>query len=314
MNDRSQPSRLTLSIAAVERDTGLSKDTLRVWERRYGFPNPDRDGGGSERAYPLDQVERLRLVKRLLDAGHRPGRVVTLDLEALQHLADSTGDAALQTLAPPTWDDAAVQDYLALLRSHDLAALRQHLVLDLARYGLPRFLEGLVVPLNRAVGEAWLRGHLQVFEEHALTELLQTVLRQALAQLPTPAADHRPRVLLSTLPGEPHGLGLLMVEAELTCAGASCVSLGVQTPVWDLVLAADAYQCDVVALGFSGSTNPNQTVEALLELRGKLPAATEIWVGGNAPVLQRRRIDGVQPLDDLAALPGAVALWRTRHP
>jgi MerR family transcriptional regulator, light-induced transcriptional regulator len=314
MNDRSQPSRLTLSIAAVERDTGLSKDTLRVWERRYGFPNPERDGGGSERAYPLDQVERLRLVKRLLDAGHRPGRVVTLDLDALQQLADSTGDAATQDAAPPTWDDAAVQDYLGLLRGHDLAALRAQLVLDLARYGLPRFLDGLVVPLNRAVGEAWLRGHLQVYEEHALTELLQTVLRQALAQLPAHGRDARPRVLLSTLPGEPHGLGLLMVEAHLACAGATCVSLGVQTPVWDLVLAADAYGCDVVALGFSGSTNPNQTVEALLELRGKLPAMTELWVGGNAPVLQRRRIDGVQPLDDLAALPGAVALWRTHHP
>lgn len=318
MNDPRQPLRLTLSIAAVERDTGLSKDTLRVWERRYGFPNPERDGGGSERAYPLDQVERLRLIKRLLDAGHRPGRVVTLDLDALQQLADSTGDAAAQNPALAAWDDAAVQDYLGLLRGHDLATLRQQLMLDLARFGLPRFLDGLVVPLHRAVGEAWLRGHLQVFEEHALTELMQTVLRQALAQLPVQLPAHgreaRPRVLLSTLPGEPHGLGLLMVEAHLACAGASCVSLGVQTPVWDLVLAAEAYRCDVVALGFSGSTNPNQTVEALLELRGKLPAATEVWVGGNAPVLQRRRIEGVQPLDDLAALPGAVALWRTRHP
>ena len=72
-----RPPSLTLSIAAVERDTGLSKDTLRVWERRYGFPLPLRDAIG-ERAYALDQVERLRIVKRLLDAGHRPGRVVAL--------------------------------------------------------------------------------------------------------------------------------------------------------------------------------------------------------------------------------------------
>ena len=32
-----------LAISAVERDTGLSKDVLRVWERRYGFPVPERD-------------------------------------------------------------------------------------------------------------------------------------------------------------------------------------------------------------------------------------------------------------------------------
>ena len=63
---------VTLTIASVERDTGLSKDTLRVWERRYGFPAPGRDARG-ERLYPLDQVDKLRTLKRLLDLGHRPG-------------------------------------------------------------------------------------------------------------------------------------------------------------------------------------------------------------------------------------------------
>jgi hypothetical protein len=70
---------ITMSISAVERDTGLSKDTLRIWERRYGFPMPDRDNLG-ERSYPFEQVERLRTIKRLLDAGHRPdkcGRVAS---------------------------------------------------------------------------------------------------------------------------------------------------------------------------------------------------------------------------------------------
>ena len=38
-------------ISAVERETGLSKDTLRMWERRYGFPAPGRDAQG-ERVYP----------------------------------------------------------------------------------------------------------------------------------------------------------------------------------------------------------------------------------------------------------------------
>jgi MerR family transcriptional regulator, light-induced transcriptional regulator len=311
MNDRSNLSALTLSIAAVERDTGLGKDTLRVWERRYGFPNPARDGSG-ERAYPLDQVERLRLIKRLLDAGHRPGRIVRMAHETLQQLADAAGE----TVPPvkPDWDEAAVLDYLALVRSHDLPALRRQLMCDLARVGLPRFLVGLLVPLNRAIGEAWLRGQMQVFEEHAVTEVLQGVLRQAASALPAPLPESAPRVLLATLPGEPHGLGLLMVEAMLANEGAACVSLGVQTPVWDIVLAADAYRCDIVALGFSGCTNPHQTVEALQELRAKLPERTALWVGGSAPVLQRRRVAGVGVLGELAALPGAVSDWRAGRP
>ena len=77
----------TLLIAAVERDTGLSKDTVRAWERRYAFPLPSRDGTG-ERAYALEQVEKLRSVKRLLDAGHCPGRILPLETLAMQQSAD----------------------------------------------------------------------------------------------------------------------------------------------------------------------------------------------------------------------------------
>ena len=59
-----------------------------------------------------------------------------------------------------------------------------------------------------------MRGELAVFEEHLFTEQMQGGLRQAIAQVPT--AGGAPKVLLSTLPGEQHGLGLLM--AEVACA------------------------------------------------------------------------------------------------
>lgn len=79
-------SNSTFNIAAVERDTGLSKDVLRMWERRYGFPVPDRDSNG-ERCYPTEQVERLRVIKRLMDSGHRPGKLLAMPPEALAELA-----------------------------------------------------------------------------------------------------------------------------------------------------------------------------------------------------------------------------------
>ena len=71
--------RAPVNISSVERDTGLSKDALRVWERRYGFPQPYRDAHG-ERIYPSDQVDKLRLLKRLLDQGHRPSKIIAKSL------------------------------------------------------------------------------------------------------------------------------------------------------------------------------------------------------------------------------------------
>jgi DNA-binding transcriptional MerR regulator len=311
MSEIGPPSALTLSIAAVERDTGLSKDTLRAWERRYGFPLPHRDPVG-ERAYPLDQVERLRLIKRLLDAGHRPGRVVAMPVEALQRLCDSTL-ARREPAVARALDGEAAQAYLGLISSHDMPMLRHCLARDLARHGTFRFVTELLVPLNEAVGEAWLRGQLQVFEEHAYTEAVQSLLHRIIAATPPPSAEVRPRVLLATLPGEPHGLGLLMVEAVLALEGACCTSLGVQTPVWDVVLAAQAFRSDIVALSFSGCTGPNATVEALTEMRAKLPPQTSLWVGGGASVLYRRVVDGVQPVGGIDDLPASLEAWRCSH-
>jgi hypothetical protein len=310
MNDRTRLTAITLSIAAVERDTGLSKDTLRVWERRYGFPSPGRDAVG-ERAYTLDQVEKLRIVKRLLDAGHRPGRVVPMAFDELLALAATTPDAT--AVAPAAGlPDTELQSHLTLIREHDAARLRTELARQLGRFGIGRFVTEVVAPLNVAVGDAWLRGRLEIFEEHLYTETVQIVLRQALAALPEAAPAARPRVLLTTFPGEPHGLGLLMAEAMLALEGAACVSLGTQTPLWDIVLASSAHRADIVALGFSGCMNPNQVLDGLVEMRGKLLPGVELWAGGTAPVLHRRRVEGVRPIAALADVPGEVRRWRDR--
>ena len=298
-----------LSIASVERDTGLSKDTLRVWERRYGFPAPQRDALG-ERTYPLDQVEKLRLIKRLLDAGHRPGRIVSMPVEELDQLVVALDpQGAVADMDSP----GDLQPLLDAVYAHDVDGLRRILTQRVAQLGLSRFVLDVVAPFNRVVGDAWLRGRMQVYEEHAYTESLQVVLRHALHSLPPPAPASAPLILLSTFPGEQHGLGLLMAECMLALEGCRCISLGVQTPIWDMVLAANAHQADLVVLSFSGVMNPNHVLEGLTELRSKLPQQVEIWAGGSAPVIQRRSIEGVKPMPDLLQIAPAVEDWRARR-
>jgi DNA-binding transcriptional MerR regulator len=121
--DQAVQSPIYLSIAAVERDTGLSKDTLRVWERRYGFPIPQRDPFG-ERIYTLDQVDRLRLLRRLLDAGHRPGKIIGLSDDVLRSLSEQIPSG----FPPPTQDQMADLDlFMQLVRAHHVEELRRQL-------------------------------------------------------------------------------------------------------------------------------------------------------------------------------------------
>ena len=291
-----------LTIAAVEREVGLSKDVLRVWERRYGFPSPERDANG-ERLYPASQVDRLRHIKRLMDQGHRPGRLLSLGPDELPTLTRPAGDAPPSTSIEP---DAALSAAIALLRGHRATDLLERLHHRLARQGLMGFVQDTAVPLTAAVGDAWERGELQVHEEHLFTELLQRVLRQAISSVPPGRA---PRVLLTTAPGEPHELGLLMAEAALALEGAHCISLGPQMPVGNIARAAAAHAADVVALSFSAAFPARQVAPVLAQLRDELAPGVALWAGGAG----MRRIpppDGAQRVSTFEEVAAALARWR----
>lgn len=299
---------MSVSIAAVERDTGIGKDTLRIWERRYGFPSPGRDAFG-ERSYPLEQVEKLRVIKRLLDQGHRPGRIVALPMDTLMRLSQGqTGTP--QKLNLQSGQSTELRDFLDCVRQHDADQLRRRLNQAVVSLGHYKFITDLVGPLNGMIGDAWMHGELEIYEEHLYTECVTSVLRQAIGNVPQAQQQSRPSILLTTFPQESHGLGLLMVECLLALEGCRCLSLGTQTPLPDIAKAAQAHQVDIVALSFSQSMNPNQVYDGLQELRQLLPETTQVWAGGRNPVLQRRPVQGVLVMGSMELIPGQVRDWR----
>jgi DNA-binding transcriptional MerR regulator/methylmalonyl-CoA mutase cobalamin-binding subunit len=286
-------SNLPVNIAVAERETGLGKDTLRVWERRYGFPRPVRYAHG-DRAYPRDQIERLRQIKRLLDSGHRPGRIVGATDEELQRLTVDAPRSAVPEPADAGRPDDEFQPELLALRAHDFNGLRWLLSQRLARNGLERMVTETLPHLNHAVGDAWSNGRLAIYEEHLYTEQVKSLLRQAIGALPP--GTQPPRVLLGTVPGEQHILGLLMVEALLALRGIQVVSLGAQTPLGDLAAAARAHRADIVALSFSAAFPARQLVPVVKQLHDLLPAPIRLWIGGAGCRRYAGTIPGVEHL------------------
>ena len=286
---------ISFTIAETEQETGIGRDTLRVWERRYGFPAPLRNRC-NERMYSREQLERLRLIKQLLDRGMQPGKLVKLDDSQLRHLTLPPEDV------PPLPTDVTV--LLKTLTGKRLGELLPRLEALLQQHGLMFFLTDVIAPMNSAVGEAWFRGGIGILDEHFYVEQLRIVLTAALHSLPP--GRREPKVLLTTLPGEQHGLALLMVACTLRLAGAEVLLLGVQTPLDEIVRGAVESRCAVVGISCSEYMGQRTIAAQLFKLRKLLPATVALWAGGSGVAGVPAMPAGVQLFHDLRDIPAAI--------
>lgn len=295
MSNIDDPDDALVPITEVERQTGIRQATLRMWERRYGFPQPLRDRHG-ERIYPIEQVARLHVVRRLLDQGLRPGKIFA--------------GAAPPDAGPPA--ACAVPEHfrqvfvlLRQFRLPELHALFQRRVLDL---GLRAFVIDYLAPLSHEVGLAWSRGELPVRCQHVFAELAACVLHATQAPLRT-AGGGGPKVVLATPTGEAHGLGIMMVEAVMTALGMECIQLGADTPPAELAAAAVETGAGIVALSFSSYFPRRSMLHMVGAVRDSLPPSMALWIGGDG-VRDPAFGPGVSVFATLDAIAPALASWR----
>ena len=268
-------------MAAVARRTGIGPHTLRAWERRFGFPQPVRLPSGHRR-FTDEQVARLRLIARAIGLGHRAGDVVPLPHERLRELL---GASLPETDSAAAW----AAGILDKAREFDREGIACALARASASMGVRAFLRERLLPLTGEVGGAWAAGDLDIRHEHFLSEIVEDTLRTLRAPLEHDALG-RP-VLLATLPGERHTLGLQAAALVTALAGRRVRILGAQTPAAEIASAAARLDPLSVGISVTPHTALPATARQLNRLRAALPDAVALWIGGaGAPLLA-----GLQP-------------------
>jgi DNA-binding transcriptional MerR regulator/methylmalonyl-CoA mutase cobalamin-binding subunit len=294
-----------LGIGALSRATAIPVETLRTWERRYGYPVPDRTPSG-QRVYPVGSVARLRRIAEALASGHRASAVVAASDDELRALLAAT--PAPMMPAPtraPAVESSVESDLLAAVRAFDAALLTRRLQAEWARLGPLGFLEGCVGPIVREVGAAWAEGRLEVRHEHFLSERVSDVLRAL--RLPYEERAAGPLVILTSLPGEPHSLGLHMAGLVVATNGCRVLQLGPETPLPELQALARDLRARAVGISVSAATGGAGTARRLRTLRAHLPKRTALLVGGEGAPHAEPGITAMHHLSQLDAWARQVA-------
>lgn len=296
------PGRL-ISVGKAAKATGISADTLRVWERRYPKLRPLRLPSGHRR-YTAEQVRWLRLIGEAMDHGHRPAALLAKSATELTRLLKEPRSAQ-PARAAASRDTARLIELGASFRGREFRK-----ALHDARRGLDvhGFLSRRVGPLLVGMGERWERGKLDICGEHYISELVEDYLRKLRGTVAV--NESAPWIILATLPGERHVLGLHMAAVLCAREGMNVHFLGREAPVEHIVLAARKTGARAVGVSVSLATGGIETDHALADLRRDLSARATILVGGRGAKRFRRGVKGVEYVDDLEGLRGKIAALR----
>lgn len=180
------------------------------------------------------------------------------------------------TGAEPT---SYVADILVAITGYRIADCDRLLAEAQARLTPVSLIGEVYAPVLREAGDRWQSGELSVVQEHMLSSAVRRQLGHALDlhNRTTPAG---PCVAYTTLSGERHEMGSLMLAVIGASLGVRAVYLGPDLPVAEV--GRFCANAPVAAVAISIITRPQviDVDEQLHELRGMLPEAVSIWLGG----------------------------------
>lgn len=305
-------------IGVVADRTGLSPDLLRVWERRYRAVEPSRATDG-QRLYSDADVERLRLLRLASLAGRSISQVARLGTDELTKLVRE--DEAARSRAVQREDRAVpasvgqeVERALELARAVDAPGLESVLRRSAAVLGVPIFLDGLVAPLLRRMGEEWEAGRLTVAQEHLATAIIQRVLEGIIHFMVAPHGA--PTLLLATLAGDQHKMGALLAATAAAAEGWRVTYLGPGLPAVEIATAAVAAGARVVGVSIVQLAERERMLAELQTVRVQLPASVPLLAGGAGAVELAPALDGagIHVVGNLSELRAALRKQGTSWP
>jgi len=263
------------SIKAVAVATGLSVETLRAWERRYGIVEPKRDGSG-HRVYTGMDVARLRRLRETTDRGHPIGKIAHLsDAELNSLLVDRHEDhpnvAASQALGTRI---------LTAIEKFDLEECDQAIAMAFALLPVGDVISEVLSPVLREVGERWHRGEFSIGQERLVSSAVRRQISGLLNTFNSMARGAP--IVFATVSGEPHELGILMFAALAASRKWRTCYLGADLPPEEISNFATRVEATAVAVSLVLPETLDCSIEKLHVLRSGLPSSVELWIGGAA--------------------------------
>ncbi|NWF74215.1 MAG: MerR family transcriptional regulator [Nitrospirae bacterium] len=293
----------THRIHRVAKLTGLSKDVIRVWERRYGLVKPSRSSN-RYREYNDEEVALLRFVKSQMEQGATIGALAAEGHNPLIARMRIATPVSAEEQKP---HERLLDDLMRSLDPLDKAGFERRLNGAVAVIPFEEAIQRILLPLQRRIGALWHQARSNTAVEHYVTKIVQQKLFSVMNQLPV--NEFGPRILIACPEGETHEIGAQAVAYIAATKGCHVYYLGPNLPSADLVTFCKTITPDLVLLSLT-EVKPEATVLQQLKELELLATRWSVAVGGQGAraIEDRLRHTKIELLDDLTALHSRLAI------
>ncbi|HSC86677.1 MAG TPA: MerR family transcriptional regulator [Polyangiaceae bacterium] len=273
---------MTYRISTVSEMTGVPRNTLIAWERRYGFVRPVRHENGY-RSYSEEDVATLLRIQNALGAGLKISEAIELLRSEPPHLGPppnvetSEAGEAGETSASLELDPF-VHDLTEALVSYQ-GREAERLLLRCAGMPFEQRVHSVFFPVLQRVGDLWAAGRVNVAQEHYASSIIRDQLVSILVAVGT-RSPRDPHAACTTFPGEQHELAALALAVHLSLRGFRVSYLGANLPLVDLIDFCRKQRPLLVCVSVIGSFPAHSLENYGSDLRAALTQPSRLVIGG----------------------------------
>jgi MerR family transcriptional regulator, light-induced transcriptional regulator len=275
-------------IKTVCEITGVARNTLLAWERRYSFITPARSSNGYRLYSDLD-VSIIRDIKGYVDRGWAVS-------DAVRQSTESFSESTPTSKSTQHVRVVGHKDLLIALLAFDREAADK-VMSELATVPYETLMSDYFVPVLQIIGDGWASGKYSIAQEHFTSGFIRERLVSILLRLGS-GPIHGPRIVCCTHPNDSHELGLFMFAIRMAMRGWRVTWLGANMPAKPLIKFLNEQSPEAVCISVTHPPHVPELIEFIKCVRTAIPPSIEMVMGG-AVVNELPAIEGVRFLNGI---------------
>lgn len=268
------------TIKDLENLSGIKAHTIRIWEQRYSFLNPQRTETNI-RYYTGEELKTVLNIALLNKYGFKISHIDKMSSAEMREKTLSLNQSQAQI-------ERMVNELISCMVDMKLDEFEMILDGYIKSKGIEKTIPQIIFPFLERIGILWITNHINPAQEHLVTNIIRQKLIMGIETCHAPLVQKK-TVLVFLPEGEHHELGILFTNYLFKSRGIKVIYLGANVPLKDVEYVATLKKPDFLYSHLTSVANNFNFEKFLVNVQNRIPEF-QVIVSGALTQNYKKRI------------------------